>query len=40
MFSPNQASAQISLTAKGIEFIQLHLSAEEMQFLEDSGHVT
>jgi predicted transcriptional regulator len=33
-------TAQISLTEKGIEFIQKSLSAESLQFLEESGHMT
>ncbi|MFX1539412.1 MAG: hypothetical protein ACFFBX_01350 [Promethearchaeota archaeon] len=40
VYSQNQSSAQISLTEKGIEFIQSSLSSESLQFLEDSGHMT
>ncbi|MFW9985116.1 MAG: hypothetical protein ACFFDJ_00950 [Candidatus Odinarchaeota archaeon] len=39
VYSQNQSSAQISLTEKGIEFIQSSLSPESLQFLEDSGHM-
>lgn len=39
VYSQNQSSAQISLTEKGIEFIQSSLSSESLQFLEDSGHM-
>ena len=40
IYSQNQITAQISLTEKGIEFIQSSLSSESLQFLEDSGHMT
>jgi len=40
VYSQNQFRAQISLTEKGIEFIQSSLSSESLQFLEDSGHMT
>jgi hypothetical protein len=40
VFAKNEAKAQISLTDKGIDFIHSHLTAEEMQYLEDSGHIT
>ena len=40
VYSQKQSSAQISLTEKGIEFIQSSLSSESLQFLEDSGHMT
>ncbi|MFX1319505.1 MAG: hypothetical protein ACFE9D_02655 [Promethearchaeota archaeon] len=40
VFSKTETIAQISLTDKGIEFVRSHLTAEEMQYLEESGHVT
>lgn len=40
VFSRTETTAQISLTEKGIEFIKSHLTPEDMQYLEESGHVT
>lgn len=40
IYSQNQFAAQISLTERGIEFIQSSLSSESLQFLEDAGHMT
>ena len=40
IFSKTETMAQISLTEKGIDFIKNHLTTEEMQFLEESGHTT
>jgi hypothetical protein len=40
VFSRTEAIAQISLTDKGIDFVRSHLTAEQMQYLEESGHVT
>ena len=40
VYSRNHHAAQVSLTEKGIEFVQSELSAESLQFLENSGHIT
>lgn len=40
VYSQNQQAAQVLLTEKGIEFVQAELSAESLQFLETSGHIT
>ena len=40
VFSKTETIAQISLTEKGIDFVRTHLTKEEMQFLEESGHIT
>ena len=40
VYSRNHQAAQVSLTEKGIEFVQAELSAESLQFLETSGHIT
>jgi hypothetical protein len=40
VYSRNHQAAQVSLTEKGIEFVQTELSAESLQFLDTSGHIT
>ncbi|MDO8056458.1 MAG: hypothetical protein Q6361_06320 [Candidatus Hermodarchaeota archaeon] len=40
VYSQNQQAVQVLLTEKGIEFVQAELSAESLQFLETSGHIT
>jgi hypothetical protein len=40
IYSQSQQAAQVVLTGEGIKFIQEQLSAESLQFLENSGHIT
>jgi len=40
VYSQNQQAVQVLLTEKGIDFVQTELSAESLQFLETSGHIT
>lgn len=40
IYSPDSEYAQVVLTEKGIAFIQSELAPEDLQFLEESGHMT
>jgi hypothetical protein len=40
VFSKNESVGQVSLTEKGIDFVQSQLSLEQMQYLEEAGHMT
>ncbi|MFX1509668.1 MAG: hypothetical protein ACFFBR_05100 [Promethearchaeota archaeon] len=40
VFTKTESVAQISLTEKGINFVQSQLSVEQMQYLEEAGHIT
>ncbi|MFW9935866.1 MAG: hypothetical protein ACFFDU_10260 [Candidatus Thorarchaeota archaeon] len=40
VFTKTESVAQISLTEKGSNFIQSQLSVEQMQYLEEAGHIT
>jgi len=40
VFLKTKTRAQISLTERGVAFVKSHLTVEEMQYLEESGHVT
>jgi hypothetical protein len=40
IFARSETMAQISLTEKGIYFVKTHLTKEQLQFLEESGHTT
>ncbi len=40
IFSKTNTMAQVSMTEKGIEFVQTHLTPEEKQYLEEAGHIT
>ncbi len=40
VFARTEATAQISLTEKGVDFIQSHLTPENMKYLEGAGHIT
>ncbi|MFX1564587.1 MAG: hypothetical protein ACFFCH_01200 [Promethearchaeota archaeon] len=40
VFSKTESVTQVSLTEKGIEFVKSQLSVEQMQYLEEAGHMT
>lgn len=40
VFSRTEVKAQITLTERGIDFVQSHLSPKDMQYLEGAGHIT
>lgn len=40
VFSKTDAMVQVLLTERGIDFVQSHLTTEEMQYLEEAGHIT
>ena len=40
VFSKSEARVQVSLTEKGIEFVQSNLTSQDMQYLGGAGHIT
>ena len=40
VYTKNQIATQITLTNKGIEFVESELSPESLKFLTEAGHMT